>query len=152
MLLGTDSRPPAAMHRWWVFCVPLVLAACGGGPAPDDEPYVPRHAAPFGIGDAALLQGTAVYEDGCLFIVAGDGTRYLPLWPVDALLGMINSEPAILGPDGELLVESGDAFVDIVELGGSEATAERAAEILGDIPERCANDRFWVVGDVLNRP
>ena len=121
--------------------------------APTAPPFFfPRHASPLGIGDAALLEGVAVYGDGCLWIEAADGSRHLPLWPADTQLGMINREPAILGPDGELLVESGDATVDIARLGGSETSAAVARDLVGEIPERCLADGIWVVSDVLNRP
>ena len=140
--------------RWlWVLLATLTLVGCGADTAPSEATFFfPRHGSPLGGGDEALLEGVAVYGDGCLWIETEDGTRYLPLWPADTQLGMINRQPAILGPDRELLVESGDAFVDVARLGGSEATAEMVAELVGAIPERCAADRFWAVGDVLNRP
>jgi hypothetical protein len=53
---------------------------------------------------------------------------------------------------GVLLVESGDAFIDVMKFGGSEASLERAEELGGGIPERCTVGRFWVVTEVVGRP
>ena len=138
----------------WLVSVALALVGCAVElPAPEPvEFFFPQHGSPLGTGDAALLEGEAVFDDGCLWIQTSDGARFLPLWPADVQLGMINSQPAVMAPNGALLVESGDAIRDVSQLGGSEASAEVARELVGDIPERCATDGFWVVGDVLGRP
>jgi hypothetical protein len=138
----------------WLASVALVLIGCGAEP-PAPEPvelFFPQHDSPLGTGDAALLEGEAVFDDGCLWIQASDGMRFLPLWPADVQLGMIDSQPAVMAPSGGLLVEVGDAFRDVSRLGGSEASAEVARELVGEIPERCATDGFWVVADVLSAP
>lgn len=133
--------------------VMLALAGCAGDVSPTDESFFfARHGSPFGVPSSAVLEGVAVYDDGCLWIQAADGARYLPLWPANAQLGMINREPAILGADGSLLVESGDAFIDVMQFGGSEASLETAEELVGSIPQRCTAGRFWVVADVVGRP
>jgi hypothetical protein len=107
----------------------------------------------LGGGDTALVEGIAVMAEGCLLHQAADGTRYLPLWPQDTRLGKINDLPAILGPNRDLLVEVGDIDPnDRVELAGSEVPRERATELVGAVPERCAVGRYWVVSDVLTRP
>ncbi len=131
----------------------LALAGCAGDVSPTDEsPFFPRHGSPFGAPSSAVLEGVAVYDDGCLWIEAADGARHLPLWPADAQLGVINREPAIMGADGTLLVESGDAFIDVMKFGGSEASLETAEELVGVIPQRCTAGRFWVVTEVVGRP
>jgi hypothetical protein len=137
--------------------VATVGCASAAPPARTDPPIdpawqFPQHAGTIGTGDAALLAGTAAFQDGCLWIVAGDGSLHLPLWPADTRLGMLNSLPAVLGPDGALLVELGDVAVDRVELGGSAVSREEATELAGAIPDRCEADGYWVVGDVLSRP
>jgi hypothetical protein len=137
--------------RWSVMLAAvLVLNACSGEIPTATEPasFFPRHGSPLGAGDAALLEGRITYVDGCLWVVAADGTRYLALWPADTTAGMINSLPAILGPDTELLIETG--FV--AQLAGSETDRPTAEGLVGPIPDRCAGDAFWVVGDVVNRP
>jgi hypothetical protein len=133
----------------------LALAACGAAaPAPTtDSFFFPRHAGALGAAGAARVEGVAVMGDGCLLLQAEDGQRYLPLWPQDTRLGMINSLPAILAADSELLVEVGDIDPnDRVELSGNEVAEESATELVGTVPERCAADRYWIVGDVLTRP
>ena len=134
--------------------VALLLAACAS-PSLTPTPasfFFPRHEGRFGEGDAALLIGTPAFVSGCLVVVADDGSVVLPIWPADARLGMIDGEPAVLSPSGELLVETGDAFAARVELAGSETTLDRAAELAGDVPDRCGADRAWVVSDVVGRP
>jgi hypothetical protein len=132
----------------------VMLAACGAAPEPTADPFFfPRQTGAAGAADAARLEGVAVMGDGCLLLQATDGDLYLPLWPQDTQLGMINSLPAILAADSELLVEVGDIDPnDRVELTGSEVPKERATELVGTVPERCAVGRYWAVGDVLTRP
>ena len=133
----------------------LALASCEtvAPSASAPEFFFPRHAGTLGTGDAALVEGIAVMEDGCLLLQTADGTRYLPLWPQDMHLGKINDLPAVLGPNRDLLAEVGDINpTDRVELGGSEVPRARATELVGAIPERCAVGRYWVVGDVLTQP
>lgn len=133
----------------------LPLAACGAAPpAPTaDTFFFPRHAGALGAAGAARVEGAAVMGDGCLLLQTEDGQRYLPLWPQNTQLGMINSLPAILAADRQLLIEVGDIDPnDRVELTGSEVPEERATELVGTVPERCAVGRYWVVGDVLTRP
>lgn len=131
----------------------LALAGCAGDVSPSDGSFFfARHGSPFGAPSSAVLEGVAVYDHGCLWIEAADGARYLALWPADAQLGMINREPAILGADGSLLVESGDAFIDVMKFGGSEASLETAEERVGVIPERCTAGGFWLVTEVVGRP
>ena len=140
-----------AAVRW--LGILAILAGCGpavpSAPPSEALSFFPHHASPLGTGDAALLQGIPTFEDGCLWIEAADGTRYLALWPRDVIAGMIGGQPAILTSEQELLVETGSE----AQLGGSEAADRTTAEeLVGPIPEPCAGGAFWVVGDVLNHP
>ena len=132
----------------------LALTACSAAPPvpTSDQFFLPRHGGALGAsGDAGSdrLEGVPALGDGCLLLRADDGERYLPLWPEDTHLGMINSMPAIVADDMQLLMEVGDINPnDRVELLGSEVTEERATELVGPMPERCAIGRYWVVGDV----
>jgi hypothetical protein len=114
--------------------------------------YFPQHADPLGAGDAALIEGIPRVNGGCLVLDASDGSVVLPIWPANVHLGTINLQPAVFSQEQELLLETGDAFVDVARLGGSEATADQVAELVDEVPERCGVDRYWVVSDVLNRP
>lgn len=133
-------------------CIMLVaLTACGASPpaATPDAFFFPRHGGALGTGDGAMVQGIAVMGDGCLLLQAEDGTRYLPLWPQDTQLGMINSLPAVLAADRRLLLEVGDIDPDdLFRLTGTEVSEARAAELVGTVPERCAIGRYWMVSDV----
>jgi hypothetical protein len=131
----------------------VTLVACGvaGSPVPSVERvqfFLPQHDQPLGSGDSARLEGTVAFEDGCVWVRTGDATRYLVLWPADAEAGEINDLPAVLGPDGGLLVETGSPTA----LGGSETDLTTATELVGEIPDACASDAFWVVSTVEMRP
>ena len=60
--------------RWrWVLLATLTLVGCGADTAPSEATFFfPRHNSPLGAGDAALLEGMAVYGDGCLWIETED--------------------------------------------------------------------------------
>ena len=131
----------------------LVLAACGiaGSPVPSFDRvqfFFPQHDQPLGSGDMARLEGTVVFEDGCVWVRRADGERVLPLWPSDTQTGEINDLPAIQGPNLELLIETGSPTA----LGGSETDLATATELVGEIPDACAGDAFWVVSTVEMPP
>jgi len=140
------------MRRATLLLMAMTLAGCAAGSAsPSFERvqfYFPRHADPLGAGDAARLEGTTAFADGCLWIETEAGDRFLPLWPSDTTAGEINDLPAVLGPDSELLVETGSLTV----LGGSQTDLATAAELVGAIPAACASDAFWAVSTVESRP
>jgi hypothetical protein len=148
------ARPATRAIAVSVTAIGLLVACSATAPTSSQAAfYFPRHAEPLGNGDHAVIEGVARLDDGCLSIVAADGAAYLPLWPADTELGMINSLPAIMSADGELLVEVGDIDPnDRVGLAGFETSQATAEELVGEIPERCQGDRFWVVENVLTRP
>jgi hypothetical protein len=132
------------------------LAACAapaGSQAASPAPvFFPRHSSPLGQGDAALLEGVARFADGCLWIETPAGERVLLLWPADTRLGLLNSQPAVFGPGDALLYEVGDVADDVYEIGGSSTALDDARQLVGEIPESCARDAFWVVSDVVEGP
>ena len=135
-------------------CLLVVLAGCATEPPTPSGSAVffPRHDSPLGTGEAALLEGRARFADGCLWVVTDAGDRFLLLWPADTELGLLNSQPAVFGPDRALLYEVGDIADDIYGIGGSETTPEIARQLVGEIPEPCARDSFWVVSEVVDGP
>lgn len=100
------------------------------------------------MGDAALLEGELQFADGCVWVEASDGSRFLILWPSNTGPGVINSLPAVVGPGRELLAETGE----VTQLGGSETDLATAERLVGEIPAACSGDSFWVVSTVENRP
>jgi hypothetical protein len=129
----------------------LALAACTGeetAPTRDPSVFLPRHSATVTDGPAARAEGHLRFAEGCLWLEQADGTRLLILWPSDAVLGMINSRPAVLGPGRVLLAET-DARI---ALGGGEANRAAAEELVGPIPSRCAGDGFWIASTVATVP
>ncbi len=131
-----------------------VLAGCATEPPEPTAPgvFFPRHGSPLGVGDAALLEGVARFEDGCLWVETAAGERVLPLWPADTHLGRLNSQPAVFGPGNTLLFEVGDIADDVYGIGGSMTTPEIARDLVGEIPEPCAAGSFWVVSEVVDGP
>jgi hypothetical protein len=126
-----------------------VLAGCASDPTPTPalSAYFPRHASPLGTGHLALLEGPVVFKAGCIWVQSDPGDDFLILWPSNTTLGMINKLPAVLGPDRELLAETGD----VVRLGGNTVDNETAQELVGKMPKACAGEAFWVVSTV-NQP
>jgi hypothetical protein len=83
-----------ARQLWAVLTLPLLaLAACGPSPAAREDsaqaasdPILaadsPVALTPYAQeGDAALISGTLVLEDGCLYLRGADGGRILPTFP-----------------------------------------------------------------------
>jgi hypothetical protein len=130
-----------------------LVAGCTAPPSPETPAgfFFPRHDSPLGEGDAALLEGVVRMPGSCLLIVAEDGTVWLPIWPSDVVIGRLNSQPAVMAPDGvSMLLEVGDAFPDdVYQLGGSEVDPSDQ-ELIGPVPDTCEFDRYWAVSDVLN--
>lgn len=134
----------------WVIAVAVFLAGCVAGPSPTPAAaaFFPRHASPLGTGDLALLEGPLVFADGCIWIQPSAGQRFLILWPSNTTLGKINDLPAVLGPDHELLAETGS----VARLGGSSTSLATVQQLVGRIPKACAGEAFWVASTVENRP
>ena len=134
----------------WVIAVAIFLVG-GGAEAsltPAEAAYFPRHDSVLGTGHLALLEGPLVFGDGCLWIKPSGGERHLILWPSNTTLGKINDLPVVLGPDHELLAETGS----VARLGGRFTDLDQAQELVGPIPMACSGEAFWIAGTVENRP
>ena len=83
-----------------------------------------------------------MFADGWIQPPTGD--RLLVLWPSNTTLGKINDLPTPLGPDHELLVETGS----VAHLGGSSTNLETVQDLVGTIPRACAGEAFWVASTV----
>jgi len=128
-----------------------LLGACAIAPPASDAPdglFFPRHDAPYGEGDMAGLEGVLAFREGCLWIDAGSGERFLPIWPANTLPGVINSLPVVLVDDAQLVLETGE----VRNFAGSEVDPARAQELAGPIPEPCASESFWAVTQVDRLP
>jgi hypothetical protein len=124
-----------------------LLGACATAPPASESPeglFFPRHDAPYGEGDLAGLEGVVAFRDGCLWIDANSGERFLPIWPANTSPGVINSLPVVLVEDAQLLLETGE----VRNFAGSQVDAARAEELAGPIPEPCASESFWAVTQV----
>ncbi len=63
----------------------VVCAIAGCAPEDDARPYATYEStSPFGVGDAALMEGTLAEVSGCLVIEGASGDPVLPLFPSNA--------------------------------------------------------------------
>jgi hypothetical protein len=92
----------------------------------------------------AALEGVLAFRDGCLWIEANSGERFLPIWPANTSPGVINNLPVVIAEDAQLVLETGE----VRNFAGSQVDAARADELAGPIPEPCASESFWAVTHV----
>jgi hypothetical protein len=125
----------------------LLLAGCGGAPV-EEGLFFPTWE-PEGFVPAAIVQGTLVEDDRCLFV--DNGTRTLVVWEAgmgfenDALLDASGTEIARVGE----LIHGGGGYFD------DRSYMERLAE--QRIPERCIpgernGDEFAIIYEVEAGP
>ncbi|MHA7277672.1 hypothetical protein ACX80O_14300 [Arthrobacter sp. Hz1] len=101
---------------------------------------------PFGEGgDAALLTGTLVLEDGCLYIEASDTTRVLAYFP-DTAVSWSDGVLSFFGTDYELGQE--------ISVGGGGSIVPGPVENPTSFfaPETCEPDSQWTVSQVPPSP
>lgn len=92
----------------------------------------------------ALLEGTLVAEDGCLWIQPEAGPRYAVLWP-----GHVELEPGA-APPAVRDVRSG-ARVRVggeIRVGGGELPDQRAEAIAGSLPPGCGRP-LWLASGIV---
>lgn len=129
----------------------LLLGGCGDVPpsqSVDDAVFFPTHGytPQTGIptGDVA---GNLALEDGCLWILAEDGTPLLALWPNDFRLE---------AEQGRLIVSGRGRSVPLggrIHAGGGEYAEHQVAfveqQINADIPDTCRGRGFWLIGELV---
>ncbi|MBG6181567.1 hypothetical protein [Arthrobacter sp. CAN_A1] len=123
----------------------------GPTPTPSGEPSRTTPVAsglpvatytPFGEGgDAALLTGTLVLEDGCLYIEASDSSRVLAYFP-DTAVSWSDDVLSFFGTDYALGQE--------IAVGGGESVVPGPVENQTSFfaPETCESDSQWIVSQV----
>lgn len=120
-----------------------LLAGCGSSAPPGI--YLPTYGSMNAM-PAALLEGTLVEEDGCLWIEAGDD-RWLVLWP---------GGTSVANDGGQLVVQSGGAQAVVgtrVSAGGGEygpGNYRFVVELIGEeVPSACQQTGlYWLAGPV----
>lgn len=120
-----------------------LLAGCGSSAPPGI--YLPTYGSMNGM-PTALLEGTLIEEDGCLWIEAADD-RWLVLWP---------SGTSVITDGGQLVVQSGaePAVVGTrVSAGGGEygpGNYRFVVELIGEeVPSACQQaGHYWLAGPV----
>jgi hypothetical protein len=100
---------------------PLALMASSGGP-----------------GAQALLVGTLVLEDGCLYVEAARGERWIPVF------GFPGTRWDAAGLTVEMADGSSYRVGDAVRLGGGTIVPRRWARPL---PAGCRGDKYWRVSE-----
>jgi hypothetical protein len=110
-----------------VIVTSLLVASCSGSPV-EEGLFVPTWSADGAV-PAAIVQGTLIQEDGCLYVEA-DGQRTLVVW-----------EDGMGFEDGTLLDGSGAPIVQVREVihgGGGYYDRERVEDLSDEtVPERC---------------
>jgi hypothetical protein len=139
--------------------------ACGGGePAPAPPVVRAEPSASAGgttrlarlpdsrEGDAAALVGTLRAEDGCLYVAAGDGTRFL-IGSMIPGARWDETEEVLVIPAAEGPAETRFAPGDRILLGGSEARPGVLDDLWVDPPgDGCDAGRVWVTSGVTRVP
>jgi hypothetical protein len=97
-----------------------------------------------GEGPTALMLGTLVDRNDCVFIQSPAGEQHLVIWP--AGFGRIGSQ-IVIGTNPVAQVG------EIVELGGGSYSDDvydwlRTSVLNGDIPDRCRSAQYWLATDV----
>lgn len=91
------------------------------------------------------LHGRLEQVDGCLWLIADDGTRYLGLWPADFTSEAIEDAVTVHGRGftatvGDRLLVSGGEY--------SESDIETVERLIGEaVPPDCLGSRYWLVGE-----
>jgi len=134
----------------------------GGGaddpsPGPDGGPWGPLAVANLMAAEAALTHGELLFTDRCAFLVAGDGTRVLLVWPAarttwdaasrtvslkqlqtNEVVALREGVPLKLGGGGSSVSEDGQSGEDWAA--GFDWVAPPATE--------CLTAERWVISDV----
>jgi hypothetical protein len=103
----------------------------------------------------ALLRGTLVEQDGCLFVFnsyVGGSSSHLVLWPegyeallVDGVIEVRDGSGARIGGVGEAVVVGGGE-INHLEVGGRSAADRFATGHVGEIPAACRSEHlYWLV-------
>jgi hypothetical protein len=128
----------------------LALSGCAS-PEPSVEPgpslFLPHHDIRGG-GPTALIIGTLIVRDGCIWIKTDDGGSDLVLWPQGVSLGV--------GPAGRIEVvgmpgaTAPTPMGSTVEMGGGEYKDEQfVAQLIGEsIPRTCRAERYWLATEL----
>lgn len=131
-----------------------LLAACAPTPSPQDvsEMGVPVYfpqLEPMEEMPLALIYGVLINEEGCLRVIASEGSEsYLVLWPADVNLVIEGEDISIHDSSGELVARVGQ---QIGLVGGEYDQREWAAERLQPghgLPEDCTGP-FWLSGEIV---
>jgi hypothetical protein len=115
----------------------LALAACtAGGESSAADPFATYERSQPGVGDAALLAGTLVLDQGCLY-ADSDGQRWLPVFPSGGTEWDATTQTLTM--DGRAAV-----LGRTTEFGGGTAQAD----VIASAPEGCDRSRIWLVVSV----
>lgn len=125
-----------------------VLVGCRGGldslrdPGADLDIFFPR-MPPANAIPAALLAGTLVLRDGCLWIETEPRQSYLALWPAGSYPVKSGNIVEVRASDGTRLAAVGAV---VVATGGELRDLDHVSQLIGrDPPEACQAGMYWRV-------
>ncbi len=138
----------------------MVLVACthaqlppntgSGDPSAEQVAlFFPQHDQTPQTGlPAGELTGRLVQTDGCLWLVASEGTQYLALWPADFGLHVADGPLQVRGRDAMRAALGAPVHVSGGEYEEKDlSTVQRL--IQSEVPEVCRGLRYWLVGDLV---
>tara|TARA_B100000315_G_scaffold189898_1_gene179826 strand:+ start:1802 stop:3532 length:1731 start_codon:yes stop_codon:yes gene_type:complete len=109
-----------------------------------DESIAPRETM------AALLVGRLVAADGCMRVIADDGsTSYLPVWPPRFEMRIEAGSVDLTDSAGNVVAQVGDTIrIDGGEIGATESLD---ANLQRKLTETHCQGPYWVVGEQVDR-
>ncbi len=138
-----EVRAPRSMSRVSSLALCVVIAGCA--PSAPAGIFLPTYE-PMDTLPAALLQGTLIEEDGCLWIES-DNSRWLVLWP-DATYASVEDDQLVVYSGGDRAVVGAR-----VSAGGGEYGAQDeafVADLIGEaVPAACQQSGlYWLGGGI----
>jgi hypothetical protein len=108
--------------------------------------FFPRHSVRGGPMLGALIEGRLEVKDGCIWIVAQAGTRYLAIWPPGSNVRSVAGRIEITDGAGQVIAAEGET---VKGSGGETVTRENARSVMGQTePAGCRTEKFWVVAQL----
>jgi hypothetical protein len=133
--------------KFGIVLLAATAALLAGGCKQDDSAvngvFFPHHSV-RGPTPMAVLDGRLEVAGGCIWIVAQDGRRLLPIWPPGSHVRIVAERLELTDDAGRVLAADGDR---VAIVGGETVTADNARGFMGRVePTACRPDAFWLVG------
>jgi hypothetical protein len=132
----------------------LFAAACGTQSPTPVVTVIPRFTeAPVVVTRmASLIQGKLVYDNGCLRVETGDGSRILLVWPPEYAASIQGNTVQVKTGQTGGPQEVQTLMIGLpVSLGGGSVPAGALdQQYQNQIPAQCSEPVVWVVGTIYS--